>query len=181
MTTPTALRFTYQDYRNLPEESRYELIEGDLLMSPSPSTLHQRIVLRLAEILSAWARANGAGEVFVAPCDVILSEMDVLQPDVLLVSRERSSIVQEKGVFGAPDLVAEVLSPATAERDRTVKTKLYARAGVREIWLVDPASRTVEVLAADASGRLRSATFRGDDPVNSVVFKGLDLVPAKLF
>jgi Uma2 family endonuclease len=181
MTAPTAVRFTYQDYRNLPEESRYDIVDGDLQMSPSPTTVHQRIVLRLAEILSAWARSSGAGEVFVAPCDVILSETDVVQPDVLFVSRERGPIVQEKGVFGAPDLIAEILSPATAERDRTVKAKLYARAGVRELWLVDPASRTIEVLTAAPSGFLPAAIFRDADRVRSAVVKGLDLDPGKIF
>src|SRR5450830_1414792 len=154
MTAPTAVRFTYQDYRNLPEESRYDIVDGDLQMSPSPTTVHQRIVLRLAEILSAWARSSGAGEVFVAPCDVILSETDVVQPDVLFVSRER---------------------------DRTVKAKLYARAGVRELWLVDPASRTIEVLTAAPSGFLPAAIFRDADRVRSAVVKGLDLDPGKIF
>jgi len=127
--TTAAVRFTYADYLNLPEESRYEILDGDLLVSPSPNASHQRIVKKLARIFGRLLEDAGLGEIFVAPFDVVLSDTDVVQPDILFISKERASIVKERAVFGAPDLAVEVLSPATAERDRTVKAKLYARAG----------------------------------------------------
>jgi Uma2 family endonuclease len=179
--TTSAVRFTYADYVNLPEESHHEILDGDLLMSPSPSTLHQRVVLRVLEIVSAWAKSTHAGEAFVAPLDVVLSEMDVVQPDVLFVASGRSEIVKERGVFGAPDLVVEVLSKATAERDRTVKAKLYARAGVKELWLVDPDAKTIEVLVNGPEGFTPQSIARGDEAVRSNVAPGLIATPAHLF
>jgi Uma2 family endonuclease len=170
MTTPAAVRFTYQDYLNLPEESRYEIIDGDLQMSPSPSTRHQRIVGKLYECLLATVRERGLGEVFIAPLDVVLSTADVVQPDVFFVSTERAAIVKEKGVFGAPDLVVEVLSSASAERDRTVKAKLYARAGVAELWLVDAEARTIEVLVNGPGGFVsHSKAAAGQAPTSKVL------------
>ncbi len=169
----TAVRFTYADYLNLPEESRYEILDGDLLMSPAPTTIHQSIVKKLTRILARILEDSGAGEVFVAPCDVILSDTDVVQPDVFFVSRERAPIVKERGVFGAPDLVVEVLSSATAERDRTVKAKLYARAGVKELWLIDPESKTIEVLQLGAAGFERKALAKSGESAQSPTFPDL--------
>ena len=179
--TTAAVRFTYADYLNLPEESRYEILDGDLLMSPSPTTVHQGIVKKLTRILGRILEDSGAGEVFVAPCDVILSETDVVQPDVFFVSAERSTIVKEKGVFGAPSLVIEVLSPATAERDRTVKAKLYARAGVKELWLVDPDSKTIEVLQLGAAGFERKALATAGETAQSTTLPALRVRLADVF
>jgi Uma2 family endonuclease len=150
--SPAAVRFTYADYQNLPEESRYEILDGDLIMSPSPTKEHQQVVLRLVRALAAYVESNNLGEVFVAPYDVVLSETDVVQPDILFISKQRASIATKKAVMGAPDLVIEVLSPGTSERDRTVKAKLYARAGVKELWLVDPETRAIQVLKNGPQG-----------------------------
>jgi Uma2 family endonuclease len=150
--SPAAIRFTYADYQNLPEESRYEILDGDLLKSPSLTREHQRIVLRLVRAFAAYVESKNLGEVFVAPYDVVLSETDVVQPDVLFVSKGRASIATPKAVMGAPDLVIEVLSPGTSERDRTVKAKLYARAGVKELWLVDPETKSIQVLQNGPTG-----------------------------
>ena len=152
MDSPAAVRFTYEDYKNLPEESRYEILDGDLVMSPSPTREHQRIVLRLVRAFAAYVESKKLGEIFVAPYDVVLSETDVVQPDILFVSKARASIATPKAVMGAPDLVVEVLSPGTSERDRTVKAKLYARAGVQELWLVDPDTKSIQVLQNGPSG-----------------------------
>ncbi len=144
------VKFTYRDYINLPEseERRYELIAGEFYMVPSPSAVHQSIVFRLAKILDAFVEQNGLGRVFIAPLDVVLSEIDVLQPDILFISRSREGIITEQNIQGAPDLAVEVLSPATAERDRTLKKARYLKYGVREYWIVDPLARAIEVLKA---------------------------------
>jgi Uma2 family endonuclease len=168
-----AIRFTYEDYRNTPDEKRYELLDGELPMVPAPNLHHQRVAARLGARLVLFVEGRGLGEVFPAPCDVVLSDTDVVQPDLLFVARERERILHGgDNVRGAPDLVIEILAPSTAERDRTLKRDLYARHGVREYWLVDTVARTVtvmllvdegfEVAARDGEGQtLTSPTLPG--------------------
>lgn len=131
--------------------------------------------MTLAARLSNHIETNGLGQVVYAPCDVILSGENVVQPDVLFVARQRLSIInQAGGVHGAPDLVVEILSPATASRDQVFKRKLYGKYGVREYWVADPASSTIEVLALGASGLDTTRVF----PTGAVVVSPLlpDLV-----
>ncbi len=181
MARSAALRFTYQDYLNLPEDRRYELIDGDLLMSPSPSEKHQRVIARLVFLLEGYLERTPVGRIYPAHFDVVLSDTDVVQPDVLFVSNERASIIGERAVRGAPDLVVEILSPATADRDRTVKTKLYARAGVRELWLVDADARTVEVLVNGENGLRRDSIWISGETVHSSLLPGFSLELSRLF
>ena len=142
----SVFKFTYEDYRTAPPDKRCELLDGELAMTPAPSLKHQRVQVRLGEPLARFVRENALGEFFFAPCDVLLSDTDVVRPDLLFVSRERAHLLSGgENVRGAPDLVVEILSPATAERDRGYKRALYAKHGVAEYWLVDPASETVWV------------------------------------
>jgi Uma2 family endonuclease len=134
--TPELL--TVEDYRATPEGARYQLIEGDLIMAPAPNLHHQRIVRRISQILVGHVEKHGLGEVLFAPCDVYLSEHDVVQPDLLFVSRLNFGILAEDGIHGPPDLVIEVLSWSNAQLDKKQKRRVYARAGVKEMWLVDP-------------------------------------------
>jgi Uma2 family endonuclease len=136
------------DYLALPDEPRCELIYGRFFMSPSPSALHQVVVLALATRLRDIARSVG-GLVLAAPMDVTLAEHSVVQPDLLYLRPEHRSRVVDR-VEGAPDLVVEVLSPGTARRDRAQKLGLYAEAGVAEYWLVEPRDRQIEFLANEA-------------------------------
>ncbi len=172
---------TYSDYCRLPSDQRYELIEGDINVTPSPSTVHQRVSRRISVALVAWAESGGFGEVFVAPYDVVLSDHTVVQPDILYVSRERSSIVTQDNAQGAPDLVVEVLSPDRENWDRVTKRAVYAQYGVREYWLVDPHSRTVELLARDAGGLRSLGVYGMLDTMRSAALPGLSLDVAKLF
>lgn len=180
------IRFTYQDYRALPESetARYELLDGDLVMVPSPTFTHQRIVANLMDLLRRNVRAQQLGIVLTAPLDVVLGEAgeeDVVQPDLLFISRERMSIVREEAVRGAPDLVIEVLSPGTANRDRTYKRTLYARYGVKEYWLVDSETRTVEVLVLGETGFVQRGIFRGSEQISSILLSGLQVNVAQVF
>jgi Uma2 family endonuclease len=134
-----------RDYEILADEPRCELIFGRFYLSPSASSLHQVVVLLLSRLLDEIADASGGLALF-APMDVNLAEHSVVQPDVIYVSASRREIVHER-LEGAPDLVIEVLSPGTARRDRGEKLRLYAQAGVREYWIVDPAERQIEFLA----------------------------------
>jgi Uma2 family endonuclease len=156
------------DYFALPDEPRCELLWGHLVVTPAPAPRHQIVLSALAARFRDFALATGHAYL-IAPIDVTLSEHTVLQPDLLLVARERRDIIPE-GFEGAPDLVVEILSPSSQRRDRLIKLGLYARAAVPEYWIVDPEEQTVELLVlAEDSYRiappdlhqLRSRRFPG--------------------
>lgn len=150
-------------------------------MSPSPSIRHQQIAWRLEKVIGAFIESRGLGQLLHAPCDVVLSETDVVQPDILFVSKARQSIIGEKAVLGAPDLIVEVLSPATADRDRTAKAKLYARAGVAELWLVDPETKTIEVLVNSPAGFTRHGFAKAGETATSATLDGLSVSADSIF
>lgn len=181
MTVPAALRFTYEDYVLLPEDRRHEVIDGELFVTPAPTPFHQIVLIRLMRRIEDFVEARGLGTVLHAPCDVVLSEYDVLQPDILFVSSEHRPIIGEKYVGPAPDLVVEVLSPSTESRDRVAKAKRYATFGVREMWLVDPAGKTIEVLVNTEEGFRRDAIYAEPDTVRSVILSGLAFPAAPVF
>lgn len=138
---------TYQDLDRLfPEEDlvRRELIDGELFVTPSPSTRHQRAVSVLVHALRSYANRAG-GEVLPGPVDVLVSDRTMLQPDVLYVRSERLEIVGEQNLHGPPDLVTEVSSPSTRRRDQTRKKEIYAGFGIPEYWFVDLDADRVEV------------------------------------
>jgi len=149
----TKIKFTYKDYKSLPESetNRYELMEGELITVPSPNFKHQSISGNLEFILREFIQKKNLGTIIYAPLDVHLGD-NVIQPDILFVSRERSYVITEEEVRGAPDLVIEILSPATAQRDRTYKRTLYAQYGVQEYWIVDPEEKIIEVLTLKEKG-----------------------------
>ena len=145
-TTQPVVKFTCDDYYTAPADKRYELLDGDLIMVPAPNVKHQMILLRLAHKLGQFILDHQLGQLLPAPCDVVLSDNDVVQPDLLFVSRERGHLLSGgDNVQGAPDLVIEILSPATADRDRGYKRKLYGRHGVTEYWLVDPIGESISI------------------------------------
>lgn len=181
MTTSASLRFTYEDYLLLPEDRRYEIIDGDLFKTPAPGTPHQRLIGRLYRFLDDHVRTGKLGEVLMAPCDVVLSPTDVVQPDLLFVAASRAAIVGEKFISAAPDLVVEVLSPSTEDRDRTVKTKLYARFGVRELWIADPETKRIEVLTNSGDGFRREAVFGLGTVLRSALLPSLEIPIAEVF
>jgi len=149
---PKKAAYTYADYAELPEGAPYELIDAALVMSPSPSVRHQRVVLQLGRALLNAAEADGAGEAFVAPMDVSFTDVDTVQPDLIFVSVERRAIIGEQRIEGPPDLVIEVLSPSTAYLDLAQKKRLYEREGVKEYWVVDPEQRAVDVYTNTEDG-----------------------------
>ncbi|MCH8106914.1 MAG: Uma2 family endonuclease [Chloroflexi bacterium] len=166
-------KFTVKDYMSTPEGKRYQLLDGEMILAPSPVTRHQRILMRLIWALKEFVDSSGTGEVFAAPYDVVLSDHDVTQPDILFVSNSRSGIVTEANIQGAPDLVVEILSPGTAMHDRGYKQSLYGSHGVREYWLVDPDAETVEVLVEEAQALLLHATHLRGESLTSPLLAGL--------
>lgn len=177
----TAIRFTYQDYLQLPEDRRYEIVDGDLYMVPAPVPYHQRVSGNLEFALRSYVTEHDLGEVLHAPCDILLSETDVVQPDIFFVSKERLPIIGETNIQGAPDLVIEILSPATEQRDRGVKQKLYARGGVAEYWLVDTNGKTIEVLTLKAGVYDRPGFYRSTDVLRSPLLAGLSIPLSQIF
>ncbi len=169
--TPTIKR-TYADYCRTPDDERYELWDGELIVAPAPNSAHQIVDAKLGWRLAQFVEERGLGQVFSAPYDVVLSETDVVQPDLLFVSNERVYIITPDNVRGAPDLVVEILSPSTAERDRTFKRALYARYGVSEYWLVDPDARTVTVLRLDDGAFAEVAYYGAGQTLTSPTMAG---------
>ncbi len=171
-----AFRFTYEDYRTAPPDRRYELLDGDLVLTPAPSLKHQTVQVQLGERLARFVRENALGRLFFAPCDVVLSDTDVVQPDLLFVSAARAHLLSGgENVRGAPDLVIEILSPSSAERDRGYKRALYAMHGVAEYWLVDPAAETVWVHRLRNGELVVAHTFASGDTLCSPLLPGFAL------
>ena len=173
-------RKTLSDLMSLPPETRAELIDGEIYMSPAPGLKHQTAVLRLGRFLDEHVQPRRLGRVCVAPFDVILGE-ETVEPDVLFISAGRIRILGENRAEGAPDLVVEVLSPSTEVRDRVVKRDLYAKNGVREYWIVDVDRKTVEVLKLEKGAYALQAVFETGDRVASTVLPDLDLSIDRLF
>jgi Uma2 family endonuclease len=137
----------YADYLATPEDGkRYEILRGELHVTPAPSPRHQWISWLLECELDRFFRGRGLGRMFHAPIDVILTDKDVVQPDIIVVTEPAT--VTDRGIEGAPLLVVEILSPGTRVRDRGVKGERYAELGVEHYWLVDPEARRVECLRA---------------------------------
>ena len=151
-TTKPRTKLTYEDYLNTPDDERYELIDGELIMSPSPRWAHQEADMEIGSILHTFVKRYDLGVVCSAPFDVVLSDTDVVQPDLLFVSRERLHIITEDNIQGTPDLAVEILSPSTSARDRGYKRDLYAKHGVKEYWQVDTDAKRITVLSLNAHG-----------------------------
>ena len=182
MGDPIRIHLNYQDYLSMPDDGRrYEILEGDLAMTPSPVVNHQRLVARLYLLFQHWVESGAGGEVFLAPLTVILADDDVVEPDLFWISAARIPGLVKKHVHGAPDIVVEILSPSSARRDRTVKSRVYHRHGVKEYWLVDPASRSITLLTREADGYVTYASGTGDQPLSSKLDPNLEVVPGKLF
>ena len=179
----TKIKYTVRDYMSIPDgdERRFELIDGELMLAPAPIPTHQRIVRRLLYILTEFVERNQLGEVFTSPIDVVLSEHQVVQPDILFISTERLHIIGERNVQGAPDLVIEVLSPSTTERDRVLKASSYLRFGVPEYWIVDPSDRTIEVMRAGQTEFDTLRVYTEGTFAESPTFPGLRIDVSRIF
>ncbi len=155
--------WTYEEMlAELPETNQpTELWNGEILMAPAPSPGHQSAVLRLAQILDDFVTERDLGQVYLSPVDVVLTTRRVVQPDLLFVAKENLGIVQDR-IRGVPDLTVEIVSESSWHRDRIEKKALYEQFGVKEYWLVDPDSRTIEVFAlAKGAFRLHSKATAG--------------------
>ena len=179
--TASPIKFTYQDYLLLSEDKRYEIIEGELLMVPAPIPYHQDVSKNLFLLLDNYVEDRNLGKVYYAPIDVVLSNENIVQPDILFISKQRLSIITEKNIQGAPDLVVEILSPGTAEKDKILKRKLYAKFGVKEFWLVDGKKKEIEVLSLQEEDLKRWKVYTGEETLCSSLWQDIRIPINEVF
>jgi Uma2 family endonuclease len=180
------IKFTYEDYKSLPvsENKQYELLDGNIIMVPAPTTYHQRISWRIEFKLALYVEITKKGEILHAPIDVVLWDeygCDVVQPDIIFISQDRLDIIKEEEIRGAPDLVIEILSPATEKKDRFYKKALYARHGVREYWIVDPERKTIEVYTLTDEGFNLYQEYKIGEVLRSLILEGFELDLREVF
>lgn len=173
--------FTYDDLAHTPNDGkRYELCDGELVVSPAPTTEHQSIAAHLGGLLLR-AEEAGFGRMFPAPTDVVFSQHKATQPDLLFIRRERLHIITKANIQGAPDLIVEILSPGSREDDLGWKMTLYAREGVPFYWVVDPETRTVQPYTLREGGYVTEPPLRPGDILACPLFPGITIDVARLF
>lgn len=173
---------TYEDYVGLPNDGkRYEILEGELAVTPAPNTKHQTASVNLTATLRDHIRERDLGRLFHAPVDLILEPTSILQPDLLFVSKARQSIITDRAIEGAPDLVVEILSPSTSRNDRVTKAQIYARHNVPAYWIVDPEQETLDIYLLDGSSYQLMTTLDGNTPSPVPPFTELKLAVKDIF
>jgi Uma2 family endonuclease len=173
---PGKIVLTYDDYCLLPNDrNRYEILDGELFVTPAPATKHQIALGNLHRILSIHVHAHQMGRLLLAPTDLVLATTTVVQPDLIFIGNDRSRVITERGVEGAPTLVIEILSPTTHRTDRQTKAQLYAKYGVPHYWLIDPDQQGLE--AYELSGEQYNLVTRAQDTdlFTPSVFPGLSI------
>jgi len=180
----SSTKFTYEDYVLFPDDGRrHELIDGEHYVTPSPVTKHQKISGNLFGLLYSHIQKTKIGHLFAAPMDVVLSDLDVVQPDLLFISNARVSIITEKNIQGAPDLVVEIVSESSRKTDEIVKRKLYERFRIAEYWIVDPELESIKIYRCSDKGysRIAELSVEANDTLNSPLFPDWQLPLSKLF
>jgi Uma2 family endonuclease len=177
---------TYDDLLEIPDDGkRYEIIGGELVVTPSPTANHQRVLFQLIRLLDAFVLEHGGGELFFAPFDVQLGYYDIVEPDLVFIATEQGRVPGEHHKFeGSPVLVVEVISPSSRQTDHVRKMALYARSGVLEYWIADPEQRTLVVnlledqtyvpVSPDAGGAFTSHVLPGLRVDPATIFAGLE-------
>ena len=167
---------TYEDYVGLPDDGRrYEILDGELEVSPAPAPRHQGVSRNLLFILHGHVQERGLGSVYCAPIDVILARDSIVQPDLVFVAAGRESIVTERAIEGPPDLAVEIISPWSDRRDRVAKARLYARYGVRHYWIAEPVARTLELYEVEGTEYRLAGTHEGAAKVRTSLFPDLEI------
>ena len=179
------LKLTYDDFVLFPDDGkRHELIDGEHYVTPSPNIRHQQIQGDLFGMIWTYLEAHPIGRVFTARLDVVFSKFDVVEPDILYLSHDRANdVLTPANLQGAPELVIEIGSPGTRQRDETIKRRLYERAGVSEYWIVDPDIDVVRVYRreGDTFGRAIELSREAGDVLATPLLPGLDLPLVRIF
>jgi Uma2 family endonuclease len=167
-------RLTYQDYLDLPENgNRYEIISGELHNAPAPLIRHQEVLMNLGRILDSYCHRRRHGKLLFAPVDVVLSQIDVVQPDIIWISEKRLAIITSRNVVNAPDLVVEITGPFTRRKDMLIKRKLYEKHGVKEYWVIDPDQEWLRIYRRSGKKLSFRHTLKKDDSFHCPLFPGL--------
>ena len=175
MTARTGL--TYADFVALPDDgNRYEILDGELFVTPSPAPRHQIILANLVGILSPYVRHRDLGIILFAPLDVIFADTSIAEPDLIYLDNDRMSLMSQRAIEGPPTLVVEVLSPSTERTDRGRKFSVYARFGVGFYWIIDPAERVLEAYRRDGAAFVLAMRASGSDVCGPPPFEDLNLV-----
>ncbi len=182
MSSVTSTKWTYEDLLLLPEDGlRHEIIDGEHYVNASPITRHQRISYRFVLAIGKYLEDHPLGQLFFAPLDIVLSQNDVVEPDLMFISNERREIVTLNNIQGAPELLIEILS-SNKKYDEVTKHALYERTGVGEYWIVDPARDIVRVFRRNAAGRYeRAAELSENDTLTSPLFPTLEIHLQRIF
>ena len=176
------LKYTVSDYMSMPDNGkRYELLDGEMISAPSATPRHQTVQKRIVLDFVRIFEGRNLGQIFIPPLDVVFSDGDVAQPDVMFISNERLDIITDANIQGAPDLVVEVLSPSTAIYDRGYKLILYGRHGVKEYWLVDPFTASVLVYVQGREGLVEYARLGPDGQMTTPLTQEMSIDLAGLF
>jgi Uma2 family endonuclease len=179
------VKLTYDDFLLFPDDGqRHELIDGEHYVTPSPSTKHQRVSGNLHWLIRSFLEEHPIGQLFYAPFDVVFSNFDVVEPDLLYMSNERAAtILTVAHTRGAPELVIEIGSPGTRRRDETIKRRLYERSGVSEYWVVDPELDVIRVYRQQESRYVRVAelSLESADVLTTPLLPGLTLPLSAIF
>jgi Uma2 family endonuclease len=176
MALPKSIRFKASDIWDTPDDGkRYEVIDGQLYATPPPITEHQGVAGVLYGYIGHYVRERQLGRVYFAPIGVVLDDENGLQPDLVYVTRERLEIISRRGIEGAPDLVVEILSPSTRVRDRGIKLRRYAAAGVPHYWIVNPRSRELEARRITEHGYELSGKFGPGSVFRPELFPDLEI------
>ena len=172
---------TVQDYERLGEGAPYQLIAGELVMTPSPTPFHQSISMNLSLALGVFVKQKKIGVIFAAPLDVYLSDEDVYQPDLIFIRADRATGLRKDKLHIVPDLVVEVLSPSTAYYDFTRKKEMYCARGVGEYWIVDPEAETMEVMIKQGEIYRTERLLHNSEILESAMFPGFSMKVEDIF
>lgn len=173
---------TVEDYRSLPEGGpRYQLIEGDLIIAPAPNRFHQDIAGNIYFMLRGYLEKHPIGKLYEAPFDVYFDQFNAYQPDIVFFSKANERRLTDAGADGAPDFIVEILSPKTAILDKRSKRQVFARSGVKELWLVDPDTKTIHVYFLQKDPESPTASYSEKQSFASPHFPGLKINGRKIF
>jgi Uma2 family endonuclease len=183
MSHATSTKWTYEDLLLIPEDGlRHEIIDGEHYVNASPILRHQQVSYRLVLAIGIYLEQHPLGELLFAPLDIVFSQHDVVEPDLMFISNERREIMTVKNIQGAPDLLVEILSQSNRRYDELTKHSLYERTGVGEYWIVDPARNIVRVFRRNAAGRYeRAAELSTGDALTSPLFPTLEIRLDRIF
>lgn len=179
------VKLTYEDFLQFPDDGkRHELVDGEHYVTPSPNLRHQVILGDLYLLIASWLEAHPVGRIFLSPFDVVLSNFDIVEPDLLYMSNERAAaVLTSQHVKGTPELVVEIASPGTRRRDETIKRRLYERAGVAEYWVVDPDVEVIRIYKreGDTFARAFELSRERGEVLETPLLAGLELPLARVF